>query len=374
MDERQYIDTDVLTEAKKRILHLYDTFDSLWVSFSGGKDSLVVLNLVEEVYRENGIKEKPNVLFYDEELIDNSVISFVESYYETDRFNFIWLAVPLHSNKFILGKTFDYVQWDPNRNWIRSKPDFAITQLTNNKEQVFDQYTLDDALFNQYLKIKGRIAVLTGIRAQESIIRLKSCLNKKNENYICTSGCSNVKKAKPIYDWSERDVFKYFLDRQIEYCQIYDNQFWNGQQLRVSTPLHSEYSKRFSKLRTLYPQFYEQLVSIFPEMLVQERYWNELDRYSVMYSYPKSFDGIRQYIFENIEDLKQKELALSRIDSIEKVKTNKQKRNPSDHGGYPLLAVFRYVVNGQYKRMMTPKGGMTKQEEEYEIESRKDSV
>lgn len=371
MDERVYIDTDVLTEAKKRILHLYDTFDSLWISFSGGKDSLVVLNLVEEVYKENGITEKPNVLFYDEELIPDDVINFVKSKYESGRFNFIWLAVPLHSNKFILGKTFDYTQWDPERQWIREKPDFAVTQLTDNPKQVFDQYSLDDSLFNNYLKIKGRVAVLTGIRAQESIIRLKSCLNKKNENYICASGISNVKKAKPIYDWSEKDVFKYFLDRGIQYCQIYDNQVWNGQQLRVSTPLHSEYSKRFGKLRTLYPTFYEQLVSIFPEMIVQERYWNDLDRYSIMYEYPKSFEGIRQYILENIEDINQQELALKRVDSIETVKTNKQKNNPDDHGGYPLLYVFRYFVNGQYKRMLTPKGHMTVQEEEYECESRK---
>jgi hypothetical protein len=39
-DVRVYIDTDVLTEAKKRIHHIFDLFDTVVVMFSGGKDSL----------------------------------------------------------------------------------------------------------------------------------------------------------------------------------------------------------------------------------------------------------------------------------------------------------------------------------------------
>lgn len=37
---RVYQDTDVLTEAKKRIHHIFDIFDTVVVMFSGGKDSL----------------------------------------------------------------------------------------------------------------------------------------------------------------------------------------------------------------------------------------------------------------------------------------------------------------------------------------------
>jgi len=32
--------------------------------------------------------------------------------------------------------------------------------------------------------LKGKVGFLTGIRADESIVRLRSCINKKNENYI----------------------------------------------------------------------------------------------------------------------------------------------------------------------------------------------
>ncbi len=46
---RQYIETDVLTEAKKRLHHIYDTHDSVVVAFSGGKDSLATLHLTREI-------------------------------------------------------------------------------------------------------------------------------------------------------------------------------------------------------------------------------------------------------------------------------------------------------------------------------------
>lgn len=74
--KKEYIDTDVYTEAKKRIRHIIETFDSILVCFSGGKDSLAVLCLVEEVYKEMGITRKIKVVFRDEELIPDDVVRF----------------------------------------------------------------------------------------------------------------------------------------------------------------------------------------------------------------------------------------------------------------------------------------------------------
>jgi hypothetical protein len=39
----------------------------------------------------------------------------------------VWFAVPLASSKYVLGVTHSYIQWDPNRRWVREKPEWAET-------------------------------------------------------------------------------------------------------------------------------------------------------------------------------------------------------------------------------------------------------
>jgi len=363
---KKYIDANVYEEAKKRIVHVINTFDKIYVSFSGGKDSLVTLELTEEVYRDLGITEKINVIFRDEELIPDDVMQFVQEKYHSGKYNFKYFAAPMKSNKFILGETFSYIQWDPNREWIRPKPEFAIT---GEKGVIYDQYTMDALAVGAE---KGKIAFLTGIRADESLVRFRSCINKKNENYINATDIKNVKLVKPIFDWTENDVFKYFYDNKIEYCGIYDNQMLNGEGLRVSTPLHAESAKRFGKIRTIYPQFYQQIVNIFPEMIVQDRYWDEYDRYGIIEKYPHSWDGILKYINEHISDPKQKLLAKKRLIDTKRNRENKMKSHPQNNnfGGFPLLYVFKCIVNGDYKRVIQPKVTPTPKEIEYENSKR----
>jgi predicted phosphoadenosine phosphosulfate sulfurtransferase len=360
---KQYIDTDVYTEAKKRIEHVINTFDHIYISFSGGKDSLVVLRLVEEVYEELGIKKKLNVLFRDEEIIPDDVLDFVKKEYDSGKHNFFYYAVPLKSNKFILGQTMEYIQWDPNRKWLRPKPDFAIT-LPEGDTRVFDQYSMDEFVTQG---VKGKIAIMTGIRADESLIRLQSCLVKKNENYINGTQIANVKLVKPIYDWSQDDVFLYFYKREIEYCGIYDLQILNGDVLRVSTPLHSESAKKFDKIKTLYPKFYEQIIDVFPEMIIQERYWNEFDRSGIIMTYEHSWNGIMKYINDNLEG-HERTLAKQRVFQCKTTRDNRLAKGEGLHnfGGYPILYVFEVILAGQFKRAVQPKMNPSAKYFEYE--------
>lgn len=359
---KQYIDTDVYTEAKNRIRHIINTFDKLYVCFSGGKDSLATLHLTQEVYDEMGITEKVNVIFRDEELIPDDVINFVQSYYKSGKYNFYYYAVPLSSSKFVLGVTYPYIQWDESRPWIREKPEFAIKDSGG---KVFDQYTMDKFAVEG---VKGKIAFLNGIRADESLVRLRSCLNKHNENYITATEIPNVKMCKPIYDWTQNDIFRYFYDKNIKYCGIYDLQVLNGDGLRVSTPLHAESAKRFDKIKTLYPTFYQQLVDTFPEMLVQARYWKELDRESIIYKYEHSFSGIIKYIKDTVDDPKMQKLAITRVLRCKTTRDNNMKAGKylKTMGGYPILYVFKAILAGQYKRAIQPSGVMSPAMREYE--------
>lgn len=360
--EKGYIDTDVYQESKNRIKRIIDGFDTIAVCFSGGKDSLVVLNLVQEVYDELGIKQKIKVIFRDEELIPDDVVNFVCDIRNSGKYDFYYYAIPLKSNKYILGKTYEYVQWDSEREWVRNPPEFAI-RLAEGDKRVFDQYSADDFIAASF---KGKVAFINGIRCQESIVRLHSVLNKVNECYISDTQSKRVKLCKPIYDWTEDDVFLYFYKRGIKYCQIYDNQLWNDECFRVSTPLHSESAKKFHKLKSLYPDFYQKLLDIFPEMKVQSRYNDDVERKSNYDGYEHSIDGLYRYIKDSTEDIDIRNKFIKNVQVAYNTRRNKIKQGATNLGGYPLKYLFDLVARGSYKRRFMPKPKPTKEDIEFE--------
>lgn len=345
---KRYLDQDVYQAALARIHHVYDTFDRLDVLFSGGKDSLVVLHLVEEVYRQRGDHRPINVIFRDEELIQDDVIEFVLKYCANPRFKVRYFAVQQLSTKYVLGTAHAYVQWDESREWIRPKPSIAIN---GDPGVVYDQNKMDSFLFRG---IPGKIAAMTGIRADESMVRLQSVMKKTVDNYITKpmSDAANVRVIKPIFDWSEKDVFKYFYDNKIEYCRTYDVQLFAGKPLRVATPLIAENAKAFHLLRRMYPTFYEQVVHLFPDMLLQERYFKDLDRDSVYDQYPHTFEGIMQYIEDTVTDPAKKKKFISYVRNAQHIRGTKP--DSKNLGGYPVLYVFKCIFSGN-KQMIQPK-------------------
>lgn len=357
---RKYTDIDVLTAAKERIRNLINLFDTLIICFSGGKDSLVVLNLVQEVYDELGIKQKLKVIFRDEEVIPDDVIDFVQDIYKSGKYDFTYYCIPLKSEKFILGNKEQYIQWDKNREHIRKVPDYAVTDWDN----VYDQYSADEFITRQY---KGKKVLITGIRADESLIRLRSIVNKKNDSYYAATDTKGVMIGKPIYDWSEKDIFKYMLDKEIKYAKIYDAQLFNGESLRVSTPLHAESSKRIFKIKTRYPIFWNQLVALFPDIELQARYYGELSKDNVFRLYPLGVEGIRKYIDDNIDD-DFKPAAIDKLRQAISMRNNNMAKGATNYGGYPLLYIFKQFINGNYKRVIQPKKHPTKDDLAYEQE------
>ena len=61
-----------------RIKILFNEFDNIYVSFSGGKDSGVMLNLCIQYIRENNLDRKIGLFFMDYEIQYNETVAYVD--------------------------------------------------------------------------------------------------------------------------------------------------------------------------------------------------------------------------------------------------------------------------------------------------------
>jgi len=363
-----YQKENVYEAALKRIDQIYNSHDEVWVSYSGGKDSLVMLKLVEEYFEQEGYKEKINVVFRDEEVINTQVREFVLKFVDDPKYNFKYYTSQLESEIYILGKKKKYIQWDEKRKWVVDKPECGITE-----KGIFDQFTFDRLLYKDKRK---RCCTLVGIRADESLMRFAGISSSKVCHLTKNPKLKNATVGKPIYDWTEKDIFKYMYDKKIEYCPIYDMQVFNKDSLRVASALHAEAAKQLHKVKTIDPLLYNQIMDVFPEVDVQARYYKDMVKgsaHKIAYKYKEKAGGdpwsaIYLYIEEEITDPYQNQEAKKKLAQSQRARRkNQDKANP--FGGYPALYIFDKIIGGGYKRPIIPTPDIKDSYFEYENRS-----
>jgi predicted phosphoadenosine phosphosulfate sulfurtransferase len=351
---KKYLDTDVVTAAKERIEHIYDIFDNVVLMYSGGKDSSVVLELCKQFHEENGLGPVEAV-FRDGETLPFSNIKFLEEIRKEPWINLRWQCFNRVDDRYILG-TFKYhTRWDDtDRPLTRPMPEWAETSDTLGLKPGTiigpGGIDMDDLTAEKY---KGSVAFLTGIRASESLVRFRSVVNKLNENYICRiegNPRSRVRMVKPIYDWEENDVLKYLKDTEFPLCEFYDAQEMVGSPLRVGPPLGLS-SKRIGWLREIEPEFYEAILESFPDMAIQDRYWEDFDLDEKVAKYAKDgFRGVMRYIEENIPPGYTRDKAVKRYRMYKAMHDIRPEEFPPDH----LLKVTMSGVSERKVRGIDP--------------------
>jgi predicted phosphoadenosine phosphosulfate sulfurtransferase len=262
---------DVLMAAKERIAWVFDNFPRIYVSFSGGKDSTVMLHLVmDEAIRR---KKKIGVLFVDLEGQYKLTIDHVEECFAryNDHIDRYWVALPLHLRNAVSQFEPQWVCWDRDRvdDWVRPLPPMAISDKT------FFSFFRPRMEFEEFVTAFGHwfggnkiTACFVGIRTQESLNRWRTIAGGRKQsmdgrNYTTWCGKS-LWNVYPIYDWATEDLWTYFARSGMPYNRLYDRMHQAGlsiHQMRICQPYGDDQRKGLWLFHVVEPETWAKIVA-----------------------------------------------------------------------------------------------------------------
>lgn len=256
---------DVYQAAHDRILWLLREFDGkVAVTFSGGKDSTIVLEIAARVARENGYPPI-EAWFLDQEAEYQSTIDYMRRINNREDVRLHWYQVPFPmENSMNLDDPWFQV-WGEGEEWMREKEPDAIKENVYGRDKIF--YGLLDAIAK---KDFPGYALLDGMRAEESPTRRVSMVSRPQYKYITWSavkrkdgGC----RFHPVWDWSYRDVWKSIHDNDWDYNTHYDSLFSVGtpiRSMRVSSFTHVMSTGVVKHLQEFEPETWERALRRYP--------------------------------------------------------------------------------------------------------------
>lgn len=264
----QEVDKSVYELAIERIERCYDRFDHVAISFSGGKDSTVCLNLALEVAKRRN-RLPLDVVHWDEEAISPDTVDYVRRVSELPEVSMRWYCFPVQHRNACSKEQPWWHPWAPEEKhlWCRPLPPKAITDIKVLPEfEVGEVPRLPIPQMNRFVypQSLGRVAVLTGIRADESLRRRRIVSLREHDNWISHDPYApHVMLAKPIYDWRDNDVWTAPKRFGWDYNTDYDIQSKLGIPLhgqRVAPPFGQEPFQRIWMFAEAWPELWEKML------------------------------------------------------------------------------------------------------------------
>lgn len=266
--------------AVARTERTFDLFDHVVVLFSGGKDSTAVLHVALEAAERRGALPL-RVVFWDEEAIPNETVDYVRRVSQDPRVDLEWYCLPLkHRNACARSSPWWY-PWAPEdrERWVRPLPPEGLISLEGfviDPPKARPSAPKAAALLTR--PERGRVAMLMGIRAQESIMRQRSVLRRVEDNYIVhNSDCpgGNVSKVYPIYDWRTEDVWTAPRVFGWDYNRAYDIMEMAGvaaSDQRCSPAFGEEPLEKLWTYATCFPDVWDRMLDRVPGVTSAYRY------------------------------------------------------------------------------------------------------
>lgn len=266
---------DVVTAARTRIKNVFSNGVKVYLSFSGGKDSLVLADITLKLIKAGEIDPKLlTVLFIDEEAIYTSVEKTVHEWRKKfimagARFDWWCVEVKHFSAYNQLTADESYTCWDHTKEdvWVRRPPPFALRNHPQLKPGI-DNY-------QSFLpKVTGDGIMLVGVRASESVQRLQYMAAM---NLGAGSSITGKNMIYPLYDWKTKDVWLYLKNEHVDIPEIYLWMYQTGigaNQLRICQYFSVDCVGSLIHIAEYEPGLWEKILRREPNAYLAALYWD----------------------------------------------------------------------------------------------------
>jgi predicted phosphoadenosine phosphosulfate sulfurtransferase len=308
MPTQRYGTTSVLEAARDRIAWVFDTFEQVIVSVSGGKDSTALAHLAVMEAKRRG--RRVGMFFLDEEVVYQSTVEQVEYLMtlEPDYTIPMWLQLEFKLTNATSTTEGQLICWEAGKHkiWMRPKKSWSIQfppwdrekQTVRDRRKGFGFY---DAIEN-FERCYSGAAFLVGLRAcGESPNRWRAVTKHPvviggERVYWGTQKGENV-SLYPLYDWNFHDVWKYIAEEGIRYSKIYDMQMRKGYpitEMRVSSLIHERAFKSICDLPEFEPKTYARLLKRVKGISLAQEHGRKAQLFRAT-KLPKNLSSWREY-------------------------------------------------------------------------------
>ena len=266
------LNKNVLDASIERIEYTFENFERVYLSFSAGKDSTIMLHLVADVAKR--LNRKFGVLLVDlegqYELTIEHALKCAEMY--KDLIDLHWVCLPINLRNAVSVYQPFWKCWDPEAKeaWIRNPPKQAKTNIedypffTDGME--FEEFVPE---FGEWYSQGKSCACMVGIRSDESLNRFRTIATDRKVKYDnkqwttkVTDNCFNV---YPIYDWRTSDIWLYHSrNPETPYNKLYDLMHKAGVPLgnmRICQPYGDDQRRGLWLFHLIEPQTWSRVVA-----------------------------------------------------------------------------------------------------------------